>query len=98
MNRGRFATAVMLGAIAATAAVYWPVLRGALVWDDLLCLRDQPWLREEHAWLRVFAPDFCGWTNYFRPAAIALFVLESRHFGIDPGPMHASSYAAILAG
>jgi hypothetical protein len=73
------------------------VLRGALVWDDLLCLRDQTWLREEHAWLRVLAPDFCGWTNYFRPAAVALFAFESRRFGIDPGPMHALSLGIHLA-
>ena len=97
MNRSRLAAAVMLGAIAATAAVYWPILRGALVWDDLLCLRDQAWLREEHAWQRIFAADFCSWTNYFRPAAVALFTLESRLFGTDPGPMHALSLGIHLA-
>ena len=97
MTHRRLAVSAMLAALAAVVAAYWPVLHGALVWDDLLCLRDQDWLRGDGAWQRVFAPDFCGWTNYFRPVAVALFVFDTRNFGVDPAPMHALSLSLHLA-
>jgi len=97
MTDRRLAVAAVLAAAAAVAATYWPVLHGALVWDDLLCLRDQDWLRGDGAWQRVFAPDFCGWTNYFRPVAVALFIFDTRNFGLDPAPMHALSLGLHLA-
>jgi hypothetical protein len=97
MTDRRLAIAAMLAALAAVAAAYWPVLGGALVWDDLLCLRDQAWLRGDDAWQRVITADFCGWSNYFRPVAVTLFVFDTRSFGLDPAPMHALSLGLHMA-
>lgn len=68
----------------------------AFVWDDLVCLRDQPWMLQADAWRTFFVHDFCGVTNYFRPVAAALFVSQMRLFEANPAPMHLVSLALHL--
>jgi len=78
------------------ALVYWPVLRGGFVWDDKLCFHDAAWLRSGSAWTHYVFRDFCDWTSYFRPLAVAVLTVEVRVFDSAPGPMHAVSLALHL--
>jgi len=87
----------MLAILVVTAVVYWDSRAGALVWDDIVCLRDPAWMRQDDAWRTFFAHDFCGITNYFRPLAAGLFMLQVRAFDLDPASMHTVSLALHLA-
>jgi tetratricopeptide (TPR) repeat protein len=90
------AIAAALAVLCVTCALYWPVIRYDFVWDDVGCLRDSAWLRDGDAWKGFLFRNFCGWTNYFRPLAVALFVFEVRVFDVAPGPMHVMSLALHL--
>jgi hypothetical protein len=97
MTHRRLAFALMLAILAFVGAMYWPVQHGAFVWDDIVCLSDEAWFRQDGAWKSFFFRDFCGLTNYFRPTAVALFLFELRMFDADPAPMHIVSLLIHLA-
>lgn len=97
MNQRIFTVAIGLAILVLIAWIYWPMRQGILVWDDILCLREQAWLRQENAWNNFLGHDFCRWTNYFRPGAVALFLFEARTFDVFPGPMHMVSLGIHLA-
>ena len=86
----------MAAIVALTTAVYWQVINGAFVWDDVVCLKDQSWMLKAGAWKDFFAHDYCGIPNYFRPLASALLMLELRLFNADPAPMHLVSLGIHL--
>ena len=79
------------------AAAYWPVINGGFVWDDQIDFVKYDWLTAGSAWKHYIFRDFHGWTNYFRPLVVALFTLQLRSFGVEPGPMHAVSLCMHLA-
>jgi hypothetical protein len=87
----------VLAILGLTAVVYWRVTGGDFVWDDIVCLSNQPWMLKDDAWRDFFAHDYCGIPNYFRPLASALFMLEMRVFDASPARMHLVSLALHLA-
>jgi len=92
--QSRLATcALFLLVLGVVALIYWPLSKADFVWDDIICLRDPAWLRQGDAWKHYVFRDFCDWTNYFRPLAVGLFVVEVRLFDVAPGPMHLVSLA-----
>lgn len=95
-RRHWLAIAAAFAVLCAIFALYWPVTSFDFVWDDVGCLRDTAWLRDGDAWKGFLFRNFCGWTNYFRPLAVALFVSEVRVFNVAPGPMHVVSLALHL--
>lgn len=70
-------------------AVYWPALSAGYVWDDILTFQQRGWLYYGDEWKRYIFTGFNEWELYFRPLVVALFVLQVRIFGGDPGGMHA---------
>jgi protein O-mannosyl-transferase len=90
------AAAAILAVLCLTAALYWPVRLGAFVWDDIVCLRDQTWLLRDDVWQQLFARNFCGLTNFFRPAAAILWALQLRAFDVSAAPMHVVSLVIHL--
>jgi hypothetical protein len=96
MRERWFFAAAALAVIALIATLYWPVSHANFVWDDKICLHDEAWLRRGD-WTQIIFRNFCGWTGYFRPLVLALFVAEVRGFDVAPGPMHLVSLALHLA-
>ena len=87
---------VMLAVLLLTVAVYWHMPSGAFVWDDIVCLREQPWLLQDDAWSQLLQRNFCELANYARPLSAALFTLEARAFSLTPAPMHVVSLCMHL--
>lgn len=77
--------------IALVAIAYWPVVHANFVWDDVVDLHDQAWLRHGDNWKHFIFRDYNYWTNYFRPFGVALLTLQVRLFNDAPGPMHVVS-------
>jgi len=96
-NRRALDAAVVLAVMALIALVYWPVHGGGFVWDDMLCFHDAAWLRHGDDWKHYIFRDFCDWTSYFRPLAVAVLTLQVRAFDSVPGPMHLVSLSMHLA-
>jgi len=86
-----------LAVVGAVVAVYWPIGNADFVWDDIVCLHDRAWLSRGELWKSYVLRDFCGWTNYFRPLAVLMFVAEVRIFDVSPGAMHWVSLALHVA-
>jgi protein O-mannosyl-transferase len=81
----------VLGAIVIVlviALVYWPVRHAQFVWDDILDFQQMAWLRHGNDWQHLLLQKFNDWVAYFRPLGVALFTIEVRAFGPNPGPMH----------
>ena len=88
--------APVLAVLGVVAWIYWPVGHAGFVWDDQLCFHDAAWLRQGDSWKHYLFRDFCDWTNYFRPLAVAVLTAQVRAFGSMPGPMHMVSLAMHL--
>jgi hypothetical protein len=96
-NKSRQSFALIyIAAILLIALIYWPIIHGAFVWDDLLDLRDSTWLRTGDEWKHYIFRGYHYWSNYFRPLGIGLLTLQVRLFNDMPGPMHAVSLAMHL--
>jgi tetratricopeptide (TPR) repeat protein len=78
------------------ALLYWPTTHGGFVWDDTTSLYDEAWLRTS-SWRDFVLRNFNGWTDYFRPLVVLLFVLETHAFDAAPEPMHVVSLGMHLA-
>lgn len=77
--------------------VYWPVLQGEFVYDDIVDFLENPgWLVTGDGWKHYIFTGFHGWTHYFRPLVVALFTAQVRLFDVQPGPMHAISLSVHL--
>lgn len=88
---------IFLGVLVVIATAYWPVLKGQFVWDDIIDFHNNPgWLVVGDGWKHYIFRDFHGWTSYFRPFVVAMFLLQVRLFDVQPGPMHAVSLAIHL--
>ena len=69
--------------------LYLPTLGNQFVWDDNDLLYNQPFLRDPSLWaeaLRHFLTIISP--NYFRPLAVATFLIEARVWGLNPGFFH----------
>lgn len=86
--------AILVAAI--VALTYWPVAHAQFIYDDVLDFRKMAWLRHGDAWQELLFRRFNDWVAYFRPLVVALFTLEVRLFGSEPGPMHLTSLALHL--
>ncbi len=91
MHSVRTLWAAKIACLLVVAVVYWPVLHGQFVWDDVVDFAQMAWLRQGDAWWRLIFHGFNNWTHYFRPLGVAFFTLQVRLFGAVPGPMHAVS-------
>lgn len=96
MNRGSSAS-IAAAALILVAFVYWPVIHGDFVWDDIVNFRWHTWLTEGDQWKHYIFRDFNYWKYYFRPLVVGLFTLQLRLFDGAPGPMHAVSLTIHLA-
>jgi tetratricopeptide (TPR) repeat protein len=78
------------------AAVYSPMTRAELIWEDKIWFYKEAWLREGDAWKHFLFHGFFEWTNYFRPLVVALFTFEVRFFQNAPQLTHIVSLAIHL--
>jgi hypothetical protein len=85
-------TIALAAALAAfVAVVYWPVVHGQFIWDDVVDFHEMAWLRYGNDWQHVILRGFNLWTQYFRPLVVGLLAIEVRAFDVQPAPMHAVS-------
>jgi cytochrome c oxidase subunit IV len=89
--------AIALAILALLALLYWPVVHGDFVWDDVVNFRKNDWLTAGDQWKHYVFRDFNYWTYYFRPLVVAFFTFQLRMFDGAPGPMHLVSLALHLA-
>jgi protein O-mannosyl-transferase len=85
-----------LAIVLLVAWTYLPILHAGFVWDDVVDFEKSAWLQHGDDWLHFLSRGFNSWSNYFRPLVVALFTLEVRAFGQQPGPMHAVSLIVHL--
>ncbi|HSN38699.1 MAG TPA: hypothetical protein VLT92_00770 [Burkholderiales bacterium] len=89
---------VMLSIIVTLAIVWWPVLYGEYVFDDITDFRvNAAWLTQGDAWKHYIFHGFHNWALYFRPLVVGMYVVEVRIFGATPMPMHAVSLGIHLS-
>ncbi|MFQ5342409.1 MAG: tetratricopeptide repeat protein [Anaerolineae bacterium] len=79
--------AAWLPALAA-ALLYLPALHAGFVWDDTLFLVNTPLYRDPANWGLALARPFLLSPNYYRPLALATFLVELRLFGLAPWAFH----------
>jgi hypothetical protein len=87
---------LVVGTLAITAIIYWPVRHAGFVWDDKTAFLDTASLRSSDWWHFLLA-GVNDWDNYFRPLVLALYSLEIRLFDAAPMPLHLVSLALHLA-
>lgn len=86
-QRGWWTTVVLLLVV----AIWWPVVHGSFVWDDIPAFVLNDGLTRGDAWKHLLFRGFEDWNNYFRPLGVALFTLQLRLFDKAPAPMHMAS-------
>ena len=74
--------------LAAICILYWPVVHGDFVWDDVVNFRWNDWLTRGDQWKHYIFKGFNFWAYYFRPLVVGLFTVQLRLFDGAPGPMH----------
>ena len=89
MSHHRVANLALCLPALAALLFYLPTMGNAFVWDDKDLLYNQPFLRDPSAWqtalvhfLSIISP------NYFRPLAVATFLIETRLWGVNPAGFH----------
>lgn len=85
------------GVLIVIALLYWPVVHGDFVWDDVVNFRRNTWLTDGDQWKHYIFRDFNYWKYYFRPLVVGFFTIQLRLFDGAPGPMHVVSLAIHLA-
>jgi len=65
--------------------IYLPAVQFQFVWDDTIAFRDVPYYRNANMWLSSLFNPLVFSSNYFRPVALLLYVIE-LHLG-NAGPM-----------
>lgn len=85
-SRWRTATLLLLSLLA-TAAVYWPGLRGSYLFDDYPNIVDNRALHITRLSLAQFTAAARSSTEFARPLAMASFALNYLWTGLDPWPM-----------
>jgi len=83
----------------AALILFAPVLRGGFVYDDLLLLRDNPFIRSWSALWKGFALPFWEMVSqsrseagFYRPLVTGVFTLLQHAGGGDPLAFHAASW------
>jgi tetratricopeptide (TPR) repeat protein len=68
-----------------TCAAYLPALRGGFVWDDIVLLYHQPYLRDPSRWSAALTHFLSVISfNYFRPVAVVSFLADAGVWGLNP--------------
>lgn len=77
--------------------VYMNSLSGEFVYDDSLMISDNPWLKDiKHLPKILFSgawaySDHDQVSNYYRPLAFLIYMIDYRLFGLDPWGYHLTS-------
>ena len=72
--RNRILVASASLVLAVVALIYWPVLQGGFVWDDLISFVWNDWLIQGDKWKTYIFRGFNFWDSYFRPLVVGLLV------------------------
>ncbi len=88
------ATPPVVGLAACVAFVAWlyiPSLQNGLVWDDVWYLRGEPAYRIPSLWINALSEHFLYFVNYYRPAVIASFLIDSHLLGATDAVFHGTN-------
>jgi len=83
--------------VAVSLAVYLGSLSGEFIYDDILMIPDNPWLKDVRNVPKILFSgawaysDYDQTSNYYRPLAFLIYMIDYRLFGLDPWGYHLTS-------